>query len=86
LNSIDPGDRAVELLDARGELLRVRELLLDVGLQRLDDLLGAQAVGVDRVGDVADHRLELHPVGLGEHLDDLGALLGLVLGEDAVLR
>jgi len=48
----------------------VTELLLDVLLEALDDLLGAHAVGVGRVGDVADHRLELHPVSLLEHLDD----------------
>ena len=41
------------------------------GLERLDDLLGAHALGVDRVGDVAHHGLDLHPVGLGEHLDQL---------------
>ena len=37
-------------------------------LERLDDLLGADAVGVDRVRDVAHHRLDLHPVGLLEQV------------------
>ena len=67
-----------------GELLRVAELLLDVLAQRLDDLLRAHAVGVDRVGEVAHHRLELHPVRLREQLDDLLALLGVLVGEDAL--
>jgi hypothetical protein len=35
-------------LGARRELLRVKELVLDVGLQRLDDLPGAHAVGIGR--------------------------------------
>src|SRR5215207_2877722 len=74
---------AVELLDAAGELLRVAELLLDVLLERLDDLLRAHAVGVDRVGDVAHHRLDLHPVRLLEQLDQLLALGGLVVGQDS---
>ena len=42
---------------------------------RLSDLLRAHAVGVDRVGDVAHHRLDLHPVRLRQQLDDLVALL-----------
>ena len=43
-------------------------------LEGLDDLLGAHAVGVDRVRDVAHHGLDLHEVGLLEHLDELLAL------------
>ncbi len=53
-------------------------------LERLDDLLRAHAVWVDGVRDVVDDRLELHPVRLGEHLDDLFARLGLVVREDAL--
>ena len=66
------------------ELLRVAELLGDVLGQRLLDLLGANAVGVDRVGDVAHHRLDLHPVGLLEQVDDLLARLGVLLGQDVL--
>ena len=55
----------------------------DVLLERLDDLLGAHAVRVDRVGDVVHHRLDLHPVGLLEQLDELLALGGLRVGQDA---
>jgi hypothetical protein len=68
------GYPAVELLDPAGELLGVGELLGDVGRQRLLDLLGADAVEVDGVGDVALHGLELHPIGLSEQSDDLVAL------------
>src|SRR3954453_20851862 len=78
------GHHAVELLDAVGELLRVAELLLDVLLQRLDDLLRADAVGVDRVRDVAHHGLDLHPVRLLEHLDDPLACVGVVVGQDSL--
>src|SRR5437868_7559160 len=60
------------------------ELLLDVLLERLDDLLRAQAVGVHGVRDVAHHRLDLHPVRLREQLEDLLALLAVLLGEDAL--
>ena len=66
------------------ELLGVAELLLDVLLERLDDLLRAHAVGVDGVRDVAHHRLDLHPVRLLEHLDQLLALVAHVVAEDAV--
>ena len=79
------GHDAVELLDPGGELLSVAEFLGDVLRQRLLDLLSADAVGVDRVGDVAHHRLDLHPVGLLEHRDELLAVLAVLLGED-VLR
>ena len=58
------------------------ELLLDVLLERLLDLLRADAVGVDRVGDVAHHRLDLHPVRLLQQLDHLLALVGVVGGHD----
>src|SRR5215217_2193395 len=77
------GDDAVELLDPARELLRVAELLLDVGLERLDDLLRPHAVRVDRVGEVAHDGLDLHPVGLLQESDQLLALRGLVVGQDA---
>src|SRR6478735_5897179 len=77
-----PGHDAVELLDPLGELAGVAELLLDVGLERLDDLPRAHPVRVDRSGDVAHHRLDLHPVGLREQLDDVLAPLRLILAED----
>src|ERR671916_315335 len=76
------GDDAVELLDPLRELLRMTELLLDVLLELLLDLLGAHAVRVDRVLDVAHDRLELHEVRLLEHLDDLLALLAAIVAED----
>ena len=79
-----PRHDAVELLDAGGELLGVPELLLDVLLEGLDDLLRADAVGVDRVRDVAHHGLDLHPVRPLEQLDDLLALGAVVVGEDAL--
>ena len=59
------------------------ELLLDVLLEGLDDLLRAHAVGVDRVGDVAHHRLDLHPVRLGEQLDQLLAVVLHVVVENS---
>jgi len=62
----------------------VAELFLDVGLERLDDLLGADAVGVDRVRDVAHDRLDLHPVRLLQHLDDALARLSVLVGQDAL--
>ena len=71
-------DHAVQLLDPVGELLRVPELLLDVLGQRLLDLLRPHAVEVDRGGDVAHHRLDLHPVRLVEKLDDALARLGVL--------
>jgi hypothetical protein len=61
-------------------------ILLDIPLEGLDDLLRAHAVGVDRIGDVAHHRLDLHPVRLLEQLDDLLAGLEVVVGEDALRR
>src|SRR4051794_16860858 len=75
---------AVELLDPGRELLGVPELLLDVLLEGLDDLLGPHPVRVDGVGDVVDHGLHLHPVGLREQHDDLLAGLGAVVGEDSL--
>ena len=62
---------------------RIRDVL-DVLVQALLDLLGPDAVGVDRVGQVAHHRLDLHPVGLLEELDQLLALVGHVVAEDAL--
>ena len=44
---------------------------------------GADAVGVDRVGDVAHHGLDLHPVSLLQQLDDLLALGGLIVAENS---
>ena len=76
---------AVQLLDPLAELLGVPELLLDVLLEVLDDLAGPHAVRVDRVRDVAHHGLDLHPVRLLQHLDQLLALLRVLLGEDAGL-
>jgi hypothetical protein len=75
LKSSEPGTTPVELLDARAELARVPELLLDVLVERLDDLLRPDAVRVDRVGDVADHCLDFHPIRAGEHLDELLAVV-----------
>ncbi len=72
----------VELLDALGELLCMAQLLLDVLRQRFLDLLRPDAVGVDRVGDVAHHRLDLHPVRALKHLDDPLALGSVLLGHD----
>jgi len=79
-----PRDDAVELLDPVRERLRVAELLLDVRLERLDDLLRPDAVGVDRVGDVVHHRLDLHPVGLLQQAEELVPLRRLVVREDAL--
>jgi hypothetical protein len=62
----------------------VSQLFLDVLLERLDDLLSAHAVRIDRVGDVAHHGLDLHPVRLRQHLDQLLALLTELVAEDAV--
>lgn len=64
------GDHPVERLDVRRELLRMQDLVLDVGLQCLHDLLGAHAFGVRRARDVVHHRLDLHPVRLRQQLDD----------------
>jgi hypothetical protein len=75
-------DDPVELLDPLGELLGVAQLLLDVLLERLADLHRPHAVGVDGVRDVAHDRLDLHPVGLLEELDDLVPLLRVLLGHD----
>ena len=61
------------------------ELLLDVLGQRLLDLLRAHAVEVDRGGQVAHHRLDLHPVGLGQQLDHALAGLGVGAVEDALV-
>jgi hypothetical protein len=73
---------AVQLLDPRAEAPGVAELVLDVAAQRLDDLLGAYAVGVDRVGEIAHDRLDLHPVGLRQQPDDLVALPRVLVGQD----
>jgi hypothetical protein len=77
------GHDAVELLDPVRKHPGVPELLLDVLLERLADLLRAHAVRVDRVGEVAHHRLDLHPVGPLEQVENLGALLLVLGGEDA---
>src|SRR5918992_1576312 len=65
------GNDAVKLLDPGREPLCVTELVLDVALQGLPNLLGADAVEVRRRGDVAHHRLDLHPVRLLEQLENL---------------
>ena len=44
----------------------------------------ADAVRVDRVRDVAHHRLDLHPVGLGEQRDQLLALGAAIGAEDSL--
>src|SRR5207342_1645324 len=74
------------LLDPVPELTGVAELLVDVLLERLAYLLRADAVGVDRVRDVAHHRLDLHPVGLHQELDDLLALGRQLVGQDSLRR
>src|ERR1044072_9117732 len=78
------GHDPVELLDPLGEPLRMAELLLDVLLERLDDLLRAHAIWIDGVRDVAHDGLELTPVRLREQLDDLLTLLGVLVGEDSL--
>ncbi len=80
------GHGPAEVLDALGVLLGMAELLLDVGGERLDHLLRAHAVGVDRVGDVAHHRLDLHPIRLLEQLDDLLASIIVGRSENAVFE
>jgi hypothetical protein len=65
---------------------RVAELLFDVGGQRLADLLGADAVEVGRGSEVAHHRLDLHPVGLGQQRDDLFAGPGAIAAENPLVE
>src|SRR4029077_16607315 len=62
----------------------VPELLLHVLGERLLDLLRPDAVEVDRGGEVAHHRLDLHPVGLCEQLDDVLSRLGVGAVEDSL--
>ena len=76
------GHHPVERLDPLGELLCVAELLLDVLVEGLLDLHRAHAVGVDRVGDVAHHRLDLHPISLLQQVDHMLALIGVIVGHD----
>jgi len=68
----------------RAYCLRMAEFLLDIGLQRLDDLLRADAVGVDRTGDVTHHCLDLHPIGLRQELENLLTLGAVLVGQDAL--
>jgi hypothetical protein len=46
------GRAGVELLESLGQSLRVAEFVGDVLREGLDDLLGAQAVEPDRIGEV----------------------------------
>ena len=62
------------------------ELLLDVVSERLLDLLRANAVRVHRVGDVARHRLDLHPVGALQETDHVVASCLVPLGHDVRAR
>ena len=55
---------AANLLDAVGKLLGVTDLAGHVGRERLLDFLGPHAVEVRAVGEVVEHRLELHLVAL----------------------
>src|SRR3954453_18420659 len=59
------------------------ELLLDVLVERLDDLLRPHPVRVDRVRDVAHHRLDLHPVRAREELDELLTVVLLLVAENS---
>src|SRR4029079_17779090 len=61
VKSTEPGGRALQLLDARREAARMAHLLDAVRRQRLGDLVGADAIEVRRVGEVAHHGLHLPP-------------------------
>ena len=77
MKSSEPGGVPYSSLMRRRELAGVAELLVDVGVERLGDLLGADAVERGRVGHVRHHGLHLHPVRALEEREDLGPFASL---------
>src|SRR5919204_661435 len=58
-------------------------LRLVLAQEALEQAAVALLVRVDRVGRVAHHGLDLHPVGLGEQLDELLPALRHLLAQDS---
>ena len=65
------------------KLRGVKHFFGHVRRQRLLDLLGTHAIQIDTVGEVVDHRLQLHPVSLG-HFGDDGLILLLVVHDGSL--